>query len=604
MASVDHPPPGGKKDDFSKQIKEILDNLGVDTVSKFQKILRNTKWSKFAEERFPHPDDISKPLELHDWQKRIIDKIQEIFYNPDSDEHNQYMQVIAPRSRGKSVLIGVANAIILIVTGGAMTGIFSPSMQQSENLMSKTKYFIENSKYGEWILPRGKHIAGMTKIFTGAQSVGLTNRSFSQAYANNEKTMRGIHLRAAFVDESARMSSHTMQAAIYPMVRRSKGPLVCITTPFGRTGPAWEAYNKPEVWDTIMIPATDTDFMTPEELEQELQKYDDPALARQELMAEFISDENAIFKDWYFNWYYREDYNNMASYYPTEDNDSWEENFQYAKYDPEKTYHMSADYGWASNRAAVAIGYEDVRIYRDENGVETSREEFIKVVYFRSWLSPDPDYLEDEFIRLMKFFHIDMFVPDGLSVGTSELIRLSKRIRKEKMRTVIFKTGDKPKSGPDKRKLGLITTSGHGIYSKLNIVNETIRASNKKYIRLPSNALLKEDGEDCYELEKEMRAFAKDVTKAGNLIWGRGVSDEPDDRVLTLMYLVFSFTAVVKRQLRVTVAGSSRDNNTSRNIAEQVEKTRETRAKAFGGGAQVLKSHARHKKRKERRWGR
>lgn len=520
----------------NESLRNILEKVGIQDIGKFKDLLDKTDWVNFAEDSFCDADDVELPLRLYKWQKMVVRKVQKFFYNNRSKNPDptmkQFLQIIAPRGRGKSVVIGVINAIILII-GKNATGVFSPSQQQSENLMSKTKYFIENSKFSKLLLPKGRHIAGMQKVFTGAASVGMKNRSFSQAWANNEVTMRGIHLAAAFVDESARMSSHTMKAAIYPMLRTTHGPLICITTPFGRAGPAWEAYNDSEIWETVMIKSIDEEFMTPEELERQLAAYGpDQQLARQELLSEFISDEHSVFKDKYFEKLYMEPYYNFCP--------------------PSRmhTYFTSSDYGWTTNRAVLMAGHWE------EN---TSGEQYIMVDHIKSYLNPDPDVFEDDAISLMKLYSSRVHIPDGISVGAGEVKRLQKRIKKEKLKTRIFKSGERPKHGAkDKRRLGMITQGGSGEYSKMNLVDEAIYRMNKGQLRLPNDALKKEDNEDCYELEKELKAYGKKITLGGNVTFGKTANKVPDDRVATLLYLIFMFS-FSRRRVRSGVGSAQVD---------------------------------------------
>ena len=56
-------------------------------------------------------------------------------------------------------------------------------------------------------------------------------------------------------------------------------------------------------------------------------------------------------------------------------------------------------------------------------------KEFVKVDMVKSWLSPDPDELQNEIIRYIKQYRVKFIVPDGASVGVETLRRLYKRIR-------------------------------------------------------------------------------------------------------------------------------------------------------------------------------
>jgi hypothetical protein len=512
----------------------LLKKVGVKTQADLKQMLELTRWSVFAETYFQAPPDLDgareetedNRLKLDTWQKKVLDKVQHIWYNRDKEGVKRLVLVVAPRGYGKSIVVSVLNAILLVI-GSNTTAVFSPSESQSETLIAKTKYFIETSQFKKRVLARGETVAGMQKIYTGALSIGMKTGSFTVGYSNNEKTMRGGHFGACLIDEYARMSSHTVKAGIMPMTRRSKGPVIAITTPFGRYGPAWEAYeNENNAWEVIKVDPFESNFMTQDRLEEELRAYGgDMELAKQELMAEFISDEKAVIKDAWYEYLYEEEYQNFEKYHPAH------------------KYHMSLDFGWDSNRAVMMIGHWHKNV---EN------KEFIKVDMIKSWLSPDPDQLQSEIIRYLKQYRVRLIVPDGASVGVETLIRLKKRIRKEGLPARIYSSD---KSG---KKLGFITTGGSGEHSKTNLVSEAVERLSRYEVRLPIHDKVK--GEEVYELEKEMKAFAYERTAAGSSMkFGRGVTDEPDDRVLCMFYLLFSFS---QQTVGETVYGviANRDN--------------------------------------------
>lgn len=501
----------------AQTVKQLLQSLGINE-EQLKELLKESNWADFAEKHFKAPPDLEgkrhteqeDKLKLDPWQRKIMEKVQHRYYNPATEENiknkgiKKYMLIVAPRGLGKSVIVAVINAMFMIV-GPNSTSIFSPSEKQSETLLSKTKYFIYGSQFRKYVLKRGESIPGMQKIYTGALTIGTTKGSYSVANSNNEETMRGGHFSAVIVDEYARMSSHTVKAGIFPMVRRSKGPLICITTPFGRYGPAWEAFNDDKNWEVVKVSALEASWITKESLEAEVDAFgDDVSLAMQELYAEFISDETAVFKDHMFQHLYDNDYRNMRDH------------------DKRYTYHLSIDVGWDSNRAVFTVGH------LDENGL-------IIVDAIVSMLNPNPSDLQDMAVRLIERYSIRFVLPDGKSVGVEFLRRLHKRLRQEKIRCRIFTQ----KEG-DFDKLGIQTAGGSGKFSKMNLVQETVECLDRHGVRLPSHERI--DGDEPYELEKEMQAFAYERTVQGHTIkFGRGVNNEPDDRVLALLYLIFSF---------------------------------------------------------------
>lgn len=515
-------------------IGNILRRAGVTNVQQIRDMLKTTRWSVFAETYFITPPDLEgvrKPskddkLVLDIWQRKVLDKVQDMWYNRGKPSIKQYLLVVAPRGYGKSIIMAVLNAILIII-GINTTAIFAPSETQSETIIAKTKYFIANSLFQKRVLPRGQTAPGMQKIYTGSLSIGMKNGAFSVGNSNNEKTIRGGHFSAVLIDEYARMSNHTVKAGIFPMVNRSNGPVIAITTPFGRFGPAWEAYeNKKGVWDVVTVDPFEARHMTPEIMKEKIKLFGgDIDLARQELMAEFISDEQAVFKDaWYEN-LYKEDYKNFHPY------------------SREYDYYMSLDIGWDSNRSVMTIGHWEKNEWGDE---------YIKVDVIKSWEGPDPQDLQNQIIRYCIGYQIRLIVPDGQSVGVETLQRLKKRLKEEKLSTIIYT------SDTGKKKLGFITTGGSGKHSKTNLVSEGTERMSRHELRLPSHTST--DGEESYELEKEMHAFAYEATIQGASVrFGRAITQEPDDRVLAMLYLIFAFT--VRRPRRDGVAASSSERD-------------------------------------------
>lgn len=563
--------------DLLKKVPGMRDpDTGKIDPEKIKKMLRSTRWSVFAETYFKTPPDLEgkrkrtedDKLVLDVWQSKVLDKVQKMWYRRGVKGVKQYLLIVAPRGYGKSIIMAVLNAILIII-GVNTTAVFAPSETQSETIIAKTKYFIGSSQFQRRVLPRGQTAPGMQKIYTGSLSIGMKNGAFSVGNSNNEKTIRGGHFSAVLIDEYARMSNHTVKAGIFPMVNRSNGPVIAITTPFGRYGPAWEAYeNKKGVWDVVTVDPFEARHMTKEIMAEKILLFGgDIELARQELMAEFISDDNAVIKDAWFEKLYKEDYKNFNPY------------------SPEFEYYMSLDFGWDSNASVLKIGHWEKNKWGDE---------YIKVDVIKSWDSPDPQELQDYIVKYIKKYNVRFILPDGQSVGVETLKRLKKRIRGEGLSTRIY-TSDK-----QGKTLGFITTGGSGKHSKTNLVSEGTERLSRHEVRLPSHT--RTDGEESYELEKEMRAFAYHTTLQGASVkFGRGVTEEPDDRVLTLFYLIFAFSVWKPVKSRGVALGSSQRDYPGQRLKHRDRMNIEGNAIAYRNDSR--KGH-RHAKRNQRNYGR
>jgi hypothetical protein len=98
----------------------------------------------------------------------------------------------------------------------------------------------------------------------------LTNGSRVIALPENERTIRGYSgARMLVVDEASRVSD-ALYFAVRPMLAVSRGRLVCLSTPFGRRGWFFEAWEGSEAWERVKItadqcPRIPADFLAEEE---------------------------------------------------------------------------------------------------------------------------------------------------------------------------------------------------------------------------------------------------------------------------------------------------------------------------------------------------
>jgi Phage terminase large subunit len=87
---------------------------------------------------------------------------------------------------------------------------------------------------------------------------------------DDDATIRGYSApRMVAIDEAARVSD-SVYAALRPMLATSGGQLIALTTPYGRRGWFYEAWEKEEGWDRTTITAHDCPRITPEFLESEM----------------------------------------------------------------------------------------------------------------------------------------------------------------------------------------------------------------------------------------------------------------------------------------------------------------------------------------------
>jgi hypothetical protein len=166
---------------------------------------------------------------------------------------------------------------------GSLTLVVSPSARQSGEFVRKAAEFVRRLKTPV----RGD---GDNEI-----SIELPNRSRIVGLPGNEATARGFSaVSLLLVDEAARVSDD-LYLAIRPMLAVSGGSLWLMSTPFGKRGFFWEAWERggPE-WERLRVPATECARIRPEVLEGDRRAMGE-AWFRQEYMCEFVDRVSGVF---------------------------------------------------------------------------------------------------------------------------------------------------------------------------------------------------------------------------------------------------------------------------------------------------------------------
>lgn len=177
------------------------------------------------------------------------------------------------RQAGKSTITSVLGLHTALYDPGALILLLSRSQRQSQLLFRK--------------LLRVYHTLEqpVPAIAENALSLDLANGSQIVALPGNESTVRGFSdVRLLIIDEASRVAD-ALYRALRPMLAVSGGRLVTLSTPFGKRGwwyEAWQAAHEGrEAWDYYEVPATKV-----------------PRISRQ-----FLAEERASMGEW---WYVQE----------------------------------------------------------------------------------------------------------------------------------------------------------------------------------------------------------------------------------------------------------------------------------------------------------
>jgi hypothetical protein len=190
--------------------------------------------------------------------------------------------ILCSRQSGKSTTIGAKACAGLIYDPGLYL-IVAPALRQSKLLFAKAAGVYKNLRDVPSILTSTK-----TELVldNGAHLIALPG--------DDDATIRGFSdPKAIYIDEASRVRDE-VYAALTPMLAVSGGQLVALTTPYGRRGWFYEAWETGEGWEKTRITADDCPRMTPEFLATELANIGEWRF-RQEYRCEFVDTEEQFF---------------------------------------------------------------------------------------------------------------------------------------------------------------------------------------------------------------------------------------------------------------------------------------------------------------------
>ncbi len=186
------------------------------------------------------------------------------------------------RQSGKSTMAGVLALHKALIKAGSLILILAPAERQAKELFSKVAEFYRTL---------GHPIPADSYRKLGMQ---LTNGSRIEALPGTEKTIRGFSgVDLLLVDEASRVADE-LYFAIRPMLAVSGGALVMLSTPYGKRGVFYEAWERGTGWDRYEVPAEKCPRIPEAFLEDERASL--PAwVFRQEYECSFEETEDQVF---------------------------------------------------------------------------------------------------------------------------------------------------------------------------------------------------------------------------------------------------------------------------------------------------------------------
>jgi hypothetical protein len=200
--------------------------------------------------------------------------------------------LLCSRQAGKSTASAALAIREAITKAGALVLLLSPTLRQSgelfrDKVMRNLRALNDNSvKEGGGPVIRIKE---QTKL-----TLELSNGSRIVSLPENEEGIRGFsNVTLLVIDEASRVSD-AIYRAVRPMVAVSGGRIICLSTPFGKRGFFFEAWESTNPWQRYKITAYECARISAEFLQEEYKALGDRWF-RQEYECSFEDAIDSVF---------------------------------------------------------------------------------------------------------------------------------------------------------------------------------------------------------------------------------------------------------------------------------------------------------------------
>ena len=191
------------------------------------------------------------------------------------------------RQSGKSTIVAILALHHALLSPGAFVAIVSPSQRQSTELLRKVSHFY-------------RLLGQPGSVETdSATTLELRNGSRIVALPGSEATTRGFTASLVLIDEAAQVSEQ-LYRSVRPSLAVSQGRLILLSTPYGKQGTFWQAWNEPG-WNKVKVTADQCPRIPKEFLDEERRALG--AWFAQEYCCEFVQDDASVFKEAWVQYY-------------------------------------------------------------------------------------------------------------------------------------------------------------------------------------------------------------------------------------------------------------------------------------------------------------
>jgi hypothetical protein len=187
------------------------------------------------------------------------------------------------RQAGKSTTTAIIGLHQALYYSRSLVLLVSPSLRQSRELFGKVQDFLK-------ALDTKPRLGEDNRL-----SMALENGSRVVALPGDSDTIRGFSSPALIIEDEAGYVEDGLYRAIRPMLAVSGGRLILLSTPNGRRGHFFEAWESDEDWERIEVPASDCPRIDPAFLETEKAALGETWFS-QEYQCRFIETADQLFR--------------------------------------------------------------------------------------------------------------------------------------------------------------------------------------------------------------------------------------------------------------------------------------------------------------------
>ena len=189
--------------------------------------------------------------------------------------------ITCSRQIGKSFTVSLKAAHHCATQPGSIALIFSPSEQQSINLMRKAKMHI--------------HKAGIELKEDLKKEIEFANGSRLVALPGSEKTVRSWSDVSMLIVDEAAYAPDELYYAVEPMVIQAQGQIILLSSANATLGFFYEiATGDDEYWSRYRVPVTESERI-PDEWVRMKRETLPPRVFQREYMAEFVDPAGSAF---------------------------------------------------------------------------------------------------------------------------------------------------------------------------------------------------------------------------------------------------------------------------------------------------------------------